>query len=177
VIFTKKERNVILFVVLALFAGGIWFVVKKYVLGYEPMTFEKKSENDPEYAQYSPETEGKKKPGMNNSQASHIPTKPAAPAPEKNGTEKEKAITKTAAKTIPDTKEPASLAETPQKKININKANVEELVTLPYIGESKAREIVKYREENGLFKKKKDLVAVSGIGEATLKKLEKYIEL
>jgi comEA protein len=171
VLITKKERNLILFVALAFFVGGIWFVVKKYVLGYEPLTFEKKSEDNPEYAQYAPETEEKKKPKMSsetiqkstsNSVSEVIKAQePTLQSPEAPQKKKETSITP----------EPAI------KKVNINKANLEELVALPYIGESKAREIVKYREANGLFKKKKDLVAVSGIGEATLKKLEKYIEL
>ncbi len=51
-------------------------------------------------------------------------------------------------------------------KININTALQEELATLPGIGETLAERIVAYREENGSFKDTKELLNVSGIGEA-----------
>lgn len=53
-------------------------------------------------------------------------------------------------------------------KININKATVEELSTLKYIGEKYAQKIVEYREQNGPFKKVEDILLVKGIGPKTL---------
>ena len=59
--------------------------------------------------------------------------------------------------------------------ININIASVTELVTLPGIGESKAKNIITYREENGYFKTIEELKNVSGIGDATFEQLKAYI--
>ena len=51
------------------------------------------------------------------------------------------------------------------EKININTATQEELTSLSGIGESKAKSIIKYREENGNFKSIEDIMKVSGITE------------
>lgn len=47
--------------------------------------------------------------------------------------------------------------------VNINKATEDELKTLPGVGESKAKAIIAYREENGGFKRKEDIMEISGI--------------
>jgi len=52
--------------------------------------------------------------------------------------------------------------------INLNRAGVAELTTLPGIGEVRARAIIAYREESGPFKSPEDLIAVPGIGPAIL---------
>ncbi len=59
--------------------------------------------------------------------------------------------------------------------ININRATVEELVTLPRIGPSTAEKIITYREENGPFATVEDLTNVKGIGSKTLERLREYI--
>ena len=53
-------------------------------------------------------------------------------------------------------------------KININTADLEELQTLPGIGEKRAQAIVDDREANGPFRIPEDLTRVSGIGEGIL---------
>ena len=59
--------------------------------------------------------------------------------------------------------------------ININTATAEELTGLTGIGPSRAADIVAYREKNGPFSKPEDLMKVSGIGEATFRKLKDQI--
>lgn len=66
---------------------------------------------------------------------------------------------------------------TTSAKVSINNATVELLMTLPGIGEEKAKDIVAYREENGLFTTIEDLTKVSGIGEALFAKIKDHITL
>lgn len=61
--------------------------------------------------------------------------------------------------------------------ININKASVNELMTLPGLGEVKAKEIVDYREKNGPFKNKEALLLVKGIGEKIYENLKDKITI
>lgn len=69
-----------------------------------------------------------------------------------------------------------SKAEATQKKqVNINRADVAELKNISGIGEKKAEEIMKYREENGSFQKKEELMNVPGIGKKIFESLEKLI--
>ncbi len=67
------------------------------------------------------------------------------------------------------------LAETDIDIININTATVDELKKLPGIGESKATEIVNYRNEYGRFTSPEDLLNVNGIGKTLLEKIRPYI--
>ena len=59
--------------------------------------------------------------------------------------------------------------------VYINRADVEELITLPDIGRVTAERIIAYREENGNFTSMDDLDKVDGIGPATLAKLDGII--
>lgn len=51
--------------------------------------------------------------------------------------------------------------------VDLNTATVEQLVTLPGIGPSKAQAIITYRQEHGEFKDPSELKQVRGIGTAT----------
>ena len=59
--------------------------------------------------------------------------------------------------------------------ININLASITELMTLPGIGETKANNIIAYREENGFFKAIEEIKNVSGIGDATFDQFKALI--
>jgi competence protein ComEA len=65
--------------------------------------------------------------------------------------------------------------EVQSNKVNINTAGIEQLITLPGIGEARARTIIDYRNENGLFERIEDLQRVSGIGTATFESLKELI--
>ena len=60
-------------------------------------------------------------------------------------------------------------------KVNINQADIERLMTLTGIGPSKAKSIIDYREQYGLFKQPEDIINVSGIGLATYEKIKDEI--
>ena len=60
--------------------------------------------------------------------------------------------------------------------ININSADIDELMRIPGIGPSKADAILKYREENGPFACIEDIMLVPGIKDGTFEKIRAYIE-
>ena len=62
-------------------------------------------------------------------------------------------------------------------KVNINTATLEQLMTLPGVGESTAQKIITYRQQNGKFNKIEDIKSVSGIGESKFSKIEQYISI
>ena len=59
--------------------------------------------------------------------------------------------------------------------INLNSATLQVLMTIPKIGEAKAKAIISYREENGGFKNIEELMNVSGIGESLYEAIKIYV--
>lgn len=59
--------------------------------------------------------------------------------------------------------------------VNINTADAALLCTLPGIGESRASDIIAYREKNGVFSRIEDLMKVPGIKEGAFGKLKDLI--
>lgn len=60
-------------------------------------------------------------------------------------------------------------------RININTATANELDTLPGIGEATARDIISYRENNGLFKTIQDIMKVPRIKESRFASIKDFI--
>lgn len=55
--------------------------------------------------------------------------------------------------------------------VDVNSASVEELMSVPGIGQVVAQRIVEFREKNGPYKNIDELLKVQGIGEKSLAKL------
>ena len=60
-------------------------------------------------------------------------------------------------------------------RINLNSATLEELTTLPGIGDAKAASILAYREEHGSFASIEEIKNISGIKDGVYTKIEAYI--
>ena len=96
-----------------------------------------------------------------------------------------------AGETLPETAEPQETAETrlgstiyvpgssasvsdrkSSGKVDLNRADVKELMTLTGIGQSRAEAIIRYREEIGSFERIEDVMKVSGIKESAFNKIK-----
>ncbi len=71
----------------------------------------------------------------------------------------------------------AEAAEPSDGRINLNTATVEELMTLPGIGTSKAESIIAYREEHGAFRDITELMQIPGIKEGVFSKLKEKVKV
>lgn len=69
----------------------------------------------------------------------------------------------------------ADVSEKQNGKVNLNTADETLLCTLPGIGESRAKSIIAYRQEHGLFQKTEDVMKVSGIKQAAYEKMKDYV--
>ena len=72
---------------------------------------------------------------------------------------------------------PALAEEKISGVVNVNTASAAELEMLPGIGASRAKAVIEAREAKGGFKSLDDLLAVKGIGEASLAKLRPHLTL
>ncbi len=99
--------------------------------------------------------------------APSVATQPASPrqTPVNAGTPADSAM-------IPQTTSPGA-----PRPVAINTAGLEELESLPGIGENLAMRILYYRHEHGGFRSLEELRQVPGIGDATFEKLRPYITL
>lgn len=62
-----------------------------------------------------------------------------------------------------------------KSQININYASAAELEKIPGVGPVTSEKIIRYRIENGLFRKLDEIKKVSGIGDKTYVKMKPYI--
>jgi len=72
---------------------------------------------------------------------------------------------------------PAFAEEKISGVVNVNTASAAELEMLPGVGASRAKAVIEAREAKGGFKSLDDLLAVKGIGEASLAKLRPHLTL
>lgn len=64
--------------------------------------------------------------------------------------------------------------QSPQK-VNINQAEEWLLEALPGIGKTKARAIIEYRQQNGIFRDTRELIHVEGIGETLYEEIKDLV--
>lgn len=61
--------------------------------------------------------------------------------------------------------------------LDLNKLSAADLEILPGIGSVTARAVTEYRQKNGDFRNLEDLLSVEGIGEKTLQKISKFVNI
>ncbi|MBT9778985.1 hypothetical protein GPL15_21135 [Clostridium sp. MCC353] len=65
-----------------------------------------------------------------------------------------------------------SFGESYDKKVNLNTATKEELMTLKGIGEARAADIISYREKHGEFRNVEEIMKIPGIKDAAFQKIK-----
>ena len=76
---------------------------------------------------------------------------------------------------LPKTEEAPSGSTSAQGIININTATLQQLCTLPGIGESTAQKIIDYRTENGAFQSPEEIKNIRGIKDAKYESIKDFI--
>lgn len=67
--------------------------------------------------------------------------------------------------------------EDSDSRVNLNTADMERLMTLPGVGESKAKQIIEYRETNGSFSSIEEIMEIQGIKEGVFNKIKDSIKV
>jgi len=62
-------------------------------------------------------------------------------------------------------------------KVDVNQANREELVRIPYIGDYTAGRIIAYRQTHGGFRSLEELKKVTGIKEKNYERFKSYLKV
>lgn len=75
----------------------------------------------------------------------------------------------------PQSAETAAPLETEGKRVNLNTADLETLMSLPKVGEARAAHIIAYREEYGGFRVPEDLINVESFSDELVEELLDYI--
>lgn len=70
-----------------------------------------------------------------------------------------------------------SAAPAPEQPILLNTATLEQLMTLPGIGEARAKAILQYREEKGGFRSPEELRDIEGIGDKLFARIKDRIRI
>ena len=74
-------------------------------------------------------------------------------------------------------KEMMDSKEMMMEKVNINTADMDQLMTLPGVGEETAKKIIDYRNSNGELKTLDQLKSIPGIGEKKYEKMKDMLTM
>ncbi len=159
-LFTKKEKGIIIFISGFILLGSFWILLNKIYFKKVPKNVNNLNDN---IQIYTENNVGNKNGNNSNIVKNNLTKKSIITEKKLNNDNNEQKKQKNSAKLA--------------KKININTGNIEELKKIPYIGPSKGKKIIIYREKNGKFKTCKDIINVSGIGEKTFEKIKELIEV
>ncbi|MBS1806878.1 MAG: helix-hairpin-helix domain-containing protein [Acidobacteria bacterium] len=64
-----------------------------------------------------------------------------------------------------------------QERINLNTAPVEELMRLPYVGQTVARRILEHRQKHGPFKRPQDIIIIKGLSTKRYREIAHLIRI
>lgn len=59
--------------------------------------------------------------------------------------------------------------------VNLNTAGVEELMSLPGVGEATSRKIIEHRERNGKFRRAEDIIILDGFSDKKYREIAELI--
>jgi len=62
------------------------------------------------------------------------------------------------------------------RRIDLNQATYQDLISIPHIGDKIAKRIIDYRDVSGSFKESDELLSIYGIGPSHYKTIKKYIK-
>lgn len=79
------------------------------------------------------------------------------------------------AKSLPPYGQQDQVSDVQTQKINLNTAVKEQLMTLNGIGEARAEDILRYREEHGYFETIEEIMEIPGIKDAAFQKIKEHI--
>ncbi len=165
--FTKNETRVVLLIVLVLIIGAGIKYGRYFFTGEK--TFYDYSQSDNEFKKLTESAKQKEFDALKNDtikkdEAADISAQMNKEQDSLESIEKEPKISKKELKLR-------------EKSINLNTAGVDELVSLPGIGESTAEKIVEYRNKKGKFKSVQQIMNVKGIGEKKFEKIKEYLTI
>ena len=63
------------------------------------------------------------------------------------------------------------------RQVNVNRASLEELVRVPYIGEKTAQRILDYRKEHGEFHSLEEIKRINGIYPKNYERMVRYLKI
>lgn len=79
--------------------------------------------------------------------------------------------------TLPKDALTQTAADMQDDRVNINTADLDTLCGIPGIGQTRARDIISYREQNGAFERIEDIQKVSGIKEGLFNRIKDKIKV
>ena len=68
-----------------------------------------------------------------------------------------------------------TFVNSPDERVNINTASLQELMSLPTIGQAIGSRIIEYRKRHGRFKHPSDVIIIRGISERKFRQIEDLI--